>query len=62
MPITRNALQSLPDLSSLRIACIFRFEFKMVSMLEALLHRRAALFNITCNPTTVHGEQYHRAQ
>jgi adenosylhomocysteinase len=53
MPRTQRALQTLPDLSGLRLACSFHLEIKMIPLCEALLAHGAKLFLTTCNPTTV---------
>lgn len=56
MPRTQRALQTLPDLSGVRLACSFHLEIKMIPLCEALLARGARLFLTTCNPTTVRDE------
>lgn len=53
---TQRALQTLPDLSQVRLACCFHLEIKMIPLCEALLARGARLFLTTCNPTTVRDE------
>lgn len=53
MPRTQRALQTLPDLSGVRLACCVHLEIKMIPLFEALLARGAKLFLTTCNPTTV---------
>ncbi len=53
MPRTQRALQTLPDLTGVRLACCGHLEIKMIPLFEALLARGAKLFLTTCNPTTV---------
>jgi adenosylhomocysteinase len=56
MPRLRRALDDLPDLAGVRLACSVHLEIKMVPLFEGLLARGAKLFLTTCNPTTVRDE------
>lgn len=56
MPRLAQAIASLPDLSSLRIAFSVHLDLKIVPLVEALLDRQADLFLVTCNPATVRDE------
>ncbi len=53
MPKLQHALQDLPSLAGVRLACSVHLEIKMIPLFEGLLARGAALFLTTCNPTTV---------
>lgn len=53
MPRTQRALQTLPDLTDVRLACCVHLEIKMIPLFETLMARGAQLFLTTCNPTTV---------
>ncbi len=56
MPRVQNALQNLPDLTGVRLACSMHLDLKMLPLVEGLLNKGAALFVTTCNPTTVRNE------
>jgi adenosylhomocysteinase len=56
MPRLRRALDALPDLAGVRLACSVHLEIKMVPLFEGLLARGAKLFLTTCNPATVRDE------
>ena len=53
MPRLQRALNDLPDLTGVRLACSVHLEIKMVPLFEGLLARGAKVFLTTCNPTTV---------
>lgn len=53
MPLTAAAVEALPDLGGVRLACSMHLEVKMVPALEGFLRRGARLFLATCNPHTV---------
>ncbi|MBF0312792.1 MAG: adenosylhomocysteinase [Oligoflexia bacterium] len=53
MPLVQKALEKLPRLDGVRLACSVHLEIKMVQMFEALMERGAELFLTTCNPKTV---------
>lgn len=50
---TQRALQALPDLNGVRLACSMHLETKMVPVIEGLMARGAQIFLTTCNATTV---------
>src|SRR5262249_44397647 len=56
MPRLQSALNDLPDLAGVRLACSVHLEIKMVPLFEGLLARGAQLFLTTCNPATVRDE------
>jgi len=53
MPRSARALERLPDLSGVRLACSMHLDLKMVPLADGLLAKGAELFITTCNPTTV---------
>lgn len=53
MPLTRQAVARLPDLSNIRIACSMHLEMKMAPAIVGLLERGAKVALSTCNPMTV---------
>ncbi len=53
MPRTRQAIESLPDLSHVRLACNMHLDLKMTPIIKGLLDKGAKVFLTTCNPTTV---------
>ncbi|MEO7164431.1 MAG: adenosylhomocysteinase, partial [Bdellovibrionia bacterium] len=56
MPILSRALNLLPDLTGVRLACSMHLEIKMVPLIEGLLNKGAKVFLTTCNPGTVRDE------
>lgn len=56
MPRLRRALEALPSLEGCRIACSIHLDIKMIPLIEGLMERGAAIYLITCNPTTVRDE------
>jgi adenosylhomocysteinase len=48
-----RALDLLPDLHGVRLACSMHLDLKMMTFVEGLLAKGAELFITTCNPTTV---------
>ena len=48
-----QALDGLPDLIGVRLACSMHLDLKMLPLVEGLLAKGAELFITTCNPTTV---------
>ena len=55
-PRLRRALEALPGLDGVRLACSMHLELKMVPLVEGLLARGARVFLTTCNPATVRDE------
>lgn len=53
MTRTLKQVESLPDLSHVRIACNMHLDLKMIPLVEGLLKKNAHVFLTTCNPTTV---------
>ncbi|QIW14896.1 adenosylhomocysteinase [Pasteurellaceae bacterium RH1A] len=53
MPRTCKAVEALPDLSHVRLACNMHLDLKMTPIVKGLLDRGAKVFLTTCNPTTV---------
>jgi adenosylhomocysteinase len=53
MPLTRAAVEALPDLRGVRLACSIHLEQKVAPAIEEMLRRGAAVFLTTCNPDTV---------
>lgn len=53
MPRTRAAVEALPDLSHVRLACNMHLDLKMAPLVKGLLDKGAKVFLTTCNPTTV---------
>lgn len=53
MPRTLKHVQSLPDLSHIRLVCNMHLDLKMIPLVEGLLKKNARVFLTTCNPTTV---------
>lgn len=53
MPAARAAVERLPDLSGVRIACSMHLDAKMIPFVEGLLDHGAAVYLATCNPSTV---------
>lgn len=56
MPRTRKALEALPDLGGVKLACNMHLDLKMAPLVEGLLERGCDIFLTTCNPTTVQNE------
>ncbi len=56
MTRVQRALEDLPDLTGMRLACSLHLDLKMAPLLEGLLQRNALLFVITANPSTVRDE------
>ena len=56
MTRTHRAVESLPDLSNVRIACDMHLDLKMAPLVKGLLDKGAKVFLTTCNPTTVQNE------
>ncbi|HEX2863733.1 MAG TPA: hypothetical protein VHN99_04130, partial [Deinococcales bacterium] len=52
-PLTARAAAALPDLSGQRVACSMHLDVKVVPALSALQEKRAEVFLLTCNATTV---------
>jgi adenosylhomocysteinase len=52
----QNALASLPDLRTARLAMSIHLDLKMILLVEGLLKQGAQLYLITCNPSTVRDE------
>lgn len=50
---TRAAVEALPDLSHIRLACNMHLDLKMAPLVKGLLDKGAKVFLTTCNPTTV---------
>ena len=50
---TLRAIDLLPDLQGVRLACSMHLDLKMMALVEGLLTKGAELFITTCNPTTV---------
>ncbi|MGO1296147.1 MAG: adenosylhomocysteinase [Vibrio sp.] len=53
---TEKALEALPDLSQVRLACNMHLDLKMAPLVAGLLDKGAAVYLTTCNPTTVQDE------
>ncbi|QGM80299.1 adenosylhomocysteinase [Otariodibacter oris] len=53
MTRTRAAVEALPDLSHVRLACNMHLDLKMAPLVKGLLDKGAKVFLTTCNPTTV---------
>ncbi|MGX3066961.1 adenosylhomocysteinase [Ursidibacter arcticus] len=53
MPRTKVAVEALPDLSHVRLACNMHLDLKMAPLVKGLLDKGAKIFLTTCNPTTV---------
>ncbi|MGX3020149.1 adenosylhomocysteinase [Ursidibacter sp. B-7004-1] len=53
MPRTKAAVEALPDLSHVRLACNMHLDLKMAPLVKGLLDKGAKIFLTTCNPTTV---------
>ena len=53
MPRSMQALDRLPDLIGVRLACSMHLDLKMVPLVDGLLAKGANLFVTTCNPATV---------
>jgi adenosylhomocysteinase len=53
MPRSALALDRLPDLQGVRLACSMHLDLKMIPLVDGLLAKGAELFVTTCNPTTV---------
>jgi adenosylhomocysteinase len=56
MPRLGRALQTLPDLSGVRLAFSIHLDLKMILLIEGLLARGAQVYLTTCNPATVRDE------
>lgn len=50
---TCKAVEALPDLSHVRLACNMHLDLKMAPLVKGLLDKGAKVFLTTCNPTTV---------
>lgn len=53
MPRTRAAINVLPDLSGVKLACNMHLDLKMAPLVAGLLDAGCEVFLTTCNPTTV---------
>lgn len=53
MPRTKRAIEQLPALDGVRLACSMHLEIKMVPAIQGFLSRGAQVFLATCNPATV---------
>jgi adenosylhomocysteinase len=53
MPYLERALDALPDLGGMRLACSIHLDIKMAPWVEGLLERGASVYLTTCNPNTV---------
>jgi adenosylhomocysteinase len=53
MPRSARALERLPGLIGVRLACSLHLDLKMIPLVDGLLAKGAELFIITCNPATV---------
>ena len=53
MPRSVGALERLPDLTDVRLACSMHLDLKMIPLVDGLIDKGADLFVTTCNPTTV---------
>ena len=53
MTRSMGALERLPDLDGVRLACSWHLDVKMMPVVEGLRAKRADLFIVTCNPSTV---------
>ncbi|WON78017.1 adenosylhomocysteinase [Serratia sp. UGAL515B_01] len=53
MPRTRAAVDALPGLQGVRLACNMHLDLKMAPLVAGLLDKGAEIFLTTCNPTTV---------
>lgn len=53
MPKLRRAVERLPDLGGMRLACNMHLDIKMAPLVEELLERGAAVYLTTCNAWTV---------
>jgi adenosylhomocysteinase len=56
MPLTRAAVEALPDLHGVRLACSVHLEPKVAPAIGDMLARGAAVFLTTCNPATVRND------
>ena len=56
MTRTRRAINELPDLTGVRLACNMHLDLKMIPLVEGLLNKGASIYLTTCNPTTVQDE------
>ncbi|HWG83957.1 MAG TPA: adenosylhomocysteinase, partial [Deinococcales bacterium] len=56
MRLTTRETAALPDLKGVRLACSMHLDLKMIVAVEALLEKGAAVYLLTCNPTTVRDE------
>lgn len=52
MPRTNSAIDKLPNLDGIRLACSMHLDLKMAPVVLGLLKRGAKVFLTTCNPTT----------
>jgi adenosylhomocysteinase len=53
MPLVRRAIDLLPDLGGVRLACSMHLDIKMAPFVEGVLEQGAAVYLTTCNPETV---------
>ncbi|QLB20386.1 adenosylhomocysteinase [Vespertiliibacter pulmonis] len=53
---TKWAVEKLPDLSHIRLACNMHLDLKMAPLVKGLLDKGAKVFLTTCNPTTVQND------
>lgn len=56
MPRLGLALQTLPDLTGVRLAFSTHLDLKMVPLIEGLIEHGAQIYLTTCNPATVRDE------
>ncbi len=56
MPLVRQAITGLPDLTGKRIAFSIHLDIKIVPLLEGLLKRGAQIFLTTCSSSTVRNQ------
>ena len=59
MPRTMKALERLPDLTDVRLACSMHLDFKMLPFVEGIVAKGARIYVTTCNPTTVRDQVAH---
>ena len=53
MPRTRAAINAIPDLKGVKLACNMHLDLKMAPLVVGLLDAGCEVFLTTCNPTTV---------
>lgn len=56
MPRIARAIESLPDLSGVRLAMSMHLDLKMLPLVHGLARKGAKLYITTCNPATVRDE------